>query len=372
MRQGSVTQTYGQTETQAQTGSYRSYSDWVTLESSRRSAFFAFVMDAQHASLFGHKPALSVDDVRLPLPCDDALWECASLQETRQKLARAPRSLHFHSVLKALISGAELPSTCSTYARSIVLHGLISVIEHLKTHNVSTLGFASGTASAEPAYLDGAQRTTATDRRILLGQAIRNCAVVPCNRNGSPCFTAMHTLHRMARISIYANLVDIQIVAQATSLRGRRLSPGDRSRATARIYTWFHDPSAKVALREALELIRDTVFDGQRYRASEDIIAVRPWCLYQATLLCWVYTQLASSTQVGGTASMTNASSRMIPAHEYLVRLLASLESGDLGFSEVQKSQGFVSVIRDCLRGCRWELLNEAYDTLGRLVGDTT
>ena len=51
---------------------------WITAEATRRAAFAAFVIDSTHATLFGHSAVMSPHDIRLPLPCDEALWSAQS------------------------------------------------------------------------------------------------------------------------------------------------------------------------------------------------------------------------------------------------------------------------------------------------------
>ncbi|KAK9469477.1 fungal-specific transcription factor domain-containing protein [Lipomyces arxii] len=52
----------------------RQWRRWVEYETTKRTAFFAFICDTQHATLFRHSPILSAFEVRLELPCADASW----------------------------------------------------------------------------------------------------------------------------------------------------------------------------------------------------------------------------------------------------------------------------------------------------------
>ena len=58
-------------------------------------------------------------------------------------------------------------------------------------------------------------------------------------------------------------------------------------------------------------------------------------------------------------------------AEEYLVRMLMLLrhDSADLDVV-AQETAELLQAVRESLEGCRWELLREAYDTLGRLIGN--
>ncbi|KAK9236403.1 fungal-specific transcription factor domain-containing protein [Lipomyces kononenkoae] len=50
---------------------------WIEFETTKRTAFFAFICDTQHATLFRHSPILSAFEVRLELPSTDACWIAA-------------------------------------------------------------------------------------------------------------------------------------------------------------------------------------------------------------------------------------------------------------------------------------------------------
>ncbi|KAK9474287.1 fungal-specific transcription factor domain-containing protein [Dipodascopsis tothii] len=57
------------------------WKEWVVYETTKRTAFFAFICDTQHATLFRHSPILSAFEVRLELPCTDACWEASSADQ---------------------------------------------------------------------------------------------------------------------------------------------------------------------------------------------------------------------------------------------------------------------------------------------------
>jgi hypothetical protein len=57
------------------------WNHWITNEVTRRAAFAAFVMDSIHATMFGHSAVMVAHEMRLPLPCDEALWSAMSSSE---------------------------------------------------------------------------------------------------------------------------------------------------------------------------------------------------------------------------------------------------------------------------------------------------
>lgn len=116
----------------------RSWHHWIEEESTRRAAYFAFVMDAQHSSVFGHEPALSVSDLRLPLPSSETLWDANTAsrwQRERSRLQSAPPL--FLQTLRGLLAKKPLPVTLSPFARFVVLHGLFSITKHMQARDLT-------------------------------------------------------------------------------------------------------------------------------------------------------------------------------------------------------------------------------------------
>lgn len=342
----------------------RSWDDWIRSESSRRTAYFAFIMDAQHSSIFGHTPALSVDDLRLPLPCSEELWECSTPEDWSRMMRDCPQPPQFLPTLKSLLNKVPVPALCSAYARSILLHGLFSVTAHLKARESTTLGIGlSKRSTPTPGAIQG---PPSDEWRDVLSSAATTWSFSLLSPDSSLCLDAARTLHRMALITIsITNIVDFHIVAWAPSLLGTFLSRNDFVKAKSRIRQWSMTTMAKRAVQHALLLIQEIIFTRRRYRAWEDNIALRPWCLYHATLLCWAY----------GNASQGPVKDRntfMMGAEEYLVKMLASLGPDRYGFTDIGCTGGLIDTVRNSLTGCRWELLEEAHATLGRLIGITT
>jgi hypothetical protein len=71
------------------------------------------------------------------------------------------------------------------------------------------------------------------------------------------------------------------------------------------------------------------------------------------------YNQQPPQTQKGTVCS----------AEEYLVRMLMLLRNeSDQVDVVAQETNELLLAVRECLEGCRWELLQEAWETLGRLI----
>jgi hypothetical protein len=343
------------------TATERSWHQWVEIQASNRTAFFGFVMDAQHTFMFGHTCILSVHDVRLPLPCADVLWECSRPEEWDRMMRKTPESPGFLPVLKRLLARTPIPPHCSAFSRLILLHGLFSVTAHLKARDSVTLGVGrGGPSTANSPRLDAIDTWKETVERAM---DIWSFSLV--SRSSSLALEASRPLHRMAYVAIYTDINDIHILAGAPSLLGSLLSATDRMRATARVRAWSQSHDSKKALYHCLLLIQESIFTGQLYRAASDNIALRPWSIYHAALILWAYGAMARER------SNPQHEQRRISysAEEYLVRMLMLLRNeSDQVDVIAQETSELLLAVRESLEGCRWELLQEAWETLGRLI----
>jgi len=167
----------------------------------------------------------------------------------------------------------------------------------------------------------------------------------------------------MAYAAIYTEITDMHILAGAPSLLGNLLSEADLTGATSRICAWSERRESKRAIYHCLLLIQEVLFTGKVYRAANDNLSLRPWSLYHAALILWAYGFMARKR---APVPDEHAS---CGAEEYLVRMLMLLRHDSENIVHVsQQTRELLKTVRECLEGCRWELLQEAYDTLGRLI----
>ena len=330
MRRGSA-----YTTTRSPENEDRTWHRWIENEASKRTAFFAFVMDAQHSSLFGHTPVLSVNDIRLPLPSPDSLWDAPTSDSWKDLEKQGVENLQFLPVLRSLLGKHPVLASCSAYARFILLHGLYSIIFHLQAKDSSTLGV--GTRRIISA--DFPSTPTIDDWRDILDRVIDTWSFSLLSQTSSLCLDAARSLYRMAHITIYTSIIDIHIIAGAPSLLGNLLSSNDKAKANIRIRAWSEKPEARKALSHSLLLIQETLFTGRPYRASEDNISLRPWCLYHATLVIWAYGFVTDSYKSSNTINN-------IGAEEFLVRM----RSGLAGPGELKGANQTRGVTFDCTR----------------------
>ncbi|KAJ5679945.1 Krueppel c2h2-type zinc finger protein [Penicillium macrosclerotiorum] len=337
----------------------QSWRQWIEVQSSNRTAFFGFVMDAQHSFMFGHTCVLSVQDVRLPLPCSDYLWECGNCHDWNSMYQKMPEPPGFLPVLKRLIARAPIPPNCTAYGRLILLHGLFSVTAHLKARDSVTLGVGGS--------LPHGSRLAATDGwKDTLEKAMDTWSFCLVSRSSSLALEASKPLHRMAYVAIYTEITDMHVLAGAPSLLGNMLSEADFAGATTRVRAWSERQEAKRALYHCLLLVQEILFTGKHYRAAQDNLSLRPWSLYHAALILWAFGFMSKAKAPAPKQDIS------LSAEEYLVRMLMLLRSDDDVGPVSQQTSELLKAVQESLEDCRWELLREAHDTLGRLVASST
>ncbi|KAL3465896.1 fungal-specific transcription factor domain-containing protein [Aspergillus heterothallicus] len=368
---------------------------WISEESWRRTAFFAFAMDAQHACVFGHSPVLSVSDMQMALPCPESLWESTSAEawhELRSEEAQGgqgntsmeitastPSSVVlFLPALKSMIHRNTIPPSCSEYGRFILLHGLMSLQTHLHAGSRLTLGIEAGKPqnSKESAPADGGERTTTapstTETPIkpwvpLISAALDSWSSCLFSLQPSVCLEAARPLHRIAQITLHISVIDIHTMALDPERLENPVARANYEKTKARMQRWCFSDSAREAFRHALLLVQETMFSsGSLYRARDDRIAPRPWCLYIAVLMLWVYGVITEGELPDGGGGGGGKTS----AEEYVIRMTGALQRGLVSTAGANRTAGLIRATREALSGCRWELLEEANTVLARLSGD--
>lgn len=348
---------------------------WAERELSYRAAYFAFIMDAQHSSIFGHTAALSLTDIHLPLPCSDALWEAPTAAAWNRERSRTPPSPLFLPALRALLSRQAVPPTYSPFARFALLHGLLCLTRHMITRDqtASCIGASDQQAEADQESSGTPEQDNWRDR---LDRAIDTWSFSLLSQTPSLCLEAARPLQRIAHVVVHVSLVDFHVLAGAPSLATGERSRCDSiqfKRAYKRVSAWACQRGAKRALSHCLLLIQETMFTRTLYAASEDNIVIRPWVLYNVTLVLWAYGAITGGSEDRQDGQARSRSGHAWSAEEYLVHML----NGFIGDGDVAQLQGahrtggLISAVKSALEGCRWELLEEAKDTLSRLPEQT-
>ncbi|KAK2748805.1 hypothetical protein CKAH01_18036 [Colletotrichum kahawae] len=356
---------------------------WAESEAMHRVVFTAFMLDIIHAAMFGHIADMAPHEIRLPLPCDDALWSAATPDVFRQLDGNyrmyGIKQVSFLDGLKSALHGQEVKT--HTFGRMIIMSGLLSVGWHL-SHRESHLK-----------WLDLRTPSTETHdswKKILLrafdewkesfdkavgANDTPEAPGQPSSPNG-PIHSAA-ALYHLAYISLHVDIVDCQVYAGGKRLVGRKVSTRDHSNAVARMRTWSNAPSTRQAVLHSFKLLYRVLVDqrGPKRRTSSygslhEPVAVfyscrtepdphRPWIMYYAALTIWSFVQAL------GIPNKNAPPGRYSEIARYLAHFATLDELNDesaMGLNE--RLPELLDLLKTSLEQSHSELLREASDRL--------
>lgn len=335
-----------------------SWAQWIKAEATRRVAFAAFVLDSTHATMFGHSAKMVAHELRLPLPCDEALWAATSAAE----VARVQSSLQSHGVrpvmfldgLKRTLNGQ--PVRTNTFGRKILIAGLLSVNWHLNQRDlqVSSLGVGQ-TLGGRDKWRTALLRAFDNWRRDF------DEALGPSTSTESE---SRDVLHGLAHMASHVDIADLQIFAGAGRLMGRSITARDYSTAREKTDRWATKASARdatfYALKFLLACFSDSAVPTGEYVARDDYLLNRPWVMYFAALVVWCY-GFALDGPLRPAPALATPSERRQDMRAFLQRVGGVSEPNELeGIKGRNECLGLLMVLRDSFLHSRWELLGEA------------
>jgi hypothetical protein len=386
---------------------------WITAEATRRAAYAAFYLDAIDATMFGHAAMMVVHEIRLPLPCDDALWSATSAAE----VGRVEASLHANGIkpttfldgLKKTLTGKKVRT--NNFGRMILMAGLLSVSWHMHQRDlqISSLG-----VSQTMGVPDGWRRPLAKafefwkkdfdDSIEHMRRASLPWQKPEAGARDEDMPKAANVLHHMSHMAMHVDVMDCQIFAGTKRLFGRTVTNADYERVKARILEWTRGSSAKVGVFHALQLLRSVLLpgtDGSRklYNARDDHLLMRPWALYYAALVVWSYgfaldgvlnpfpslMQPISSPGAVSVLSQSPSQSMLNVAHDgsefhveavvrdahHFLQTIGDIKSPQQldSLKEGRNNVvGVLAILEAAFRDSRWELLHEAAELLRNAI----
>lgn len=371
------------------------WSHWITNEATRRAAFAAFVMDSIHATMFGHSAVMVAHEMRLPLPCDEALWSATSGAE----VGRVEMSLHTNGVkpttflegLKKTLNGQTVRT--NAFGRTIIMAGLLSVSWHMNQRDlqVSSLGVSQALGGRDKwrGSLTRAFDFWKTDFDNSLSKAQEGSGAYSGQYGGGiddeNVFESKTVLHHLAHMAMHVDIVDCQIYAGALRLLGRSITPQDYNGAQRRMKeTWAPTARARDATFYALRFLSKVLLpeendrhpstpsttssSGFKYSARDDILLNRPWVLYFATLIVWSY-GYALDGPIKPVYSLVTYDDKLYDMQGFLRRVGGVRAPDDLAQIKNRNAcLGLLELMRDCFRTTRWELLHEASNLLTKCI----
>lgn len=374
-----------------------SWGHWIKAEATRRVAFAAFVLDSTHATMFGHSAKMVAHEMRLPLPCDEALWSATSAAE----VARVQSSLQnngvrpviFLDALKKTLNGQKVRT--NSFGRSIIMAGLLSVGWHMNQRDLQASSIGVGqTLGGRDNWRSLLLRAFDYWKRDFDEAASHHpspsSSYSPAYRQPYPtkvdAFCESRTvLHHLAHMTSHMDIVDCQIFAGAGRLLGRSITVKDYSTAREKMtQNWATKASARDATFYALKFLSHVLMpedpwkasidspSGQHfeYSARDDYMLTRPWVLYYAALVVWCYGYaLHGPITPSPPRELTTPAQQRQDMYYFLQRAGGVRSPDDLGqLRDLNRCMGMLMVLRDAFKMTRWELLQEAALLLGSCI----
>lgn len=371
---------------------------WITAEATRRVAFAAFIIDSTHATLFSHSAAMSPHDLRLPLPCDEALWSATSSAEVQRVeaslAANGFKPTTFLDGLKKTLNGQKVRT--NTFGRVILMSGLLNISWHMNQRDlqVSSLGAAS-TLGSQIRWRSPLTRAFDFWRRDFdesLSKSdhwLQVCNHKPNDREGAGhrdhVFESRTCLHSLAHMAMHVDITDCLVFAGSDHVLGRAVTDADRIVVQRRMRDqWAPSARARDATFYALRFLSEVLIPEEelsakrnsdqqtpifRYSARDDYLLNRPWVLYFALLIVWSYGYALDGALAQSTHSFSTRKSQVLDMQHYLIRMGGVASPDDLEkLNERNACLGLLLLLRESFSHPRWELLQDANAVLGSCV----
>jgi hypothetical protein len=361
------------------------WNHWITNEATRRAAFAAFVIDSTHATMFGHSTVMVAHEMRLPLPCDESLWNATNSAE----VGRIEANLHANGVkpisflegLKRTLNGQEVRT--NSFGRTILMAGLLSVSWHMNQRDlqVNSLGVSHALGGRDKwrGSLTRAFDLWKTDFDRSLARQTETTPtpyIYSERKHEGIVFQSRTVLHHLAHMAMHVDIVDCQIFARAKRLLGRTIGVQDLNSAQRRMKdNWAPTAKARDAAWYALRFLctvllpeestsgihsnlSDSHFD---YSARDDELLNRPWVMYFAALIVWCYGFAMEGPTTTPAPAADDFEAQVLDMRRYLRRLGSVRTPEDLKtIRGVNECGGMLLVLRTVFEKTRWELLHEA------------
>ncbi|KAI0401978.1 fungal-specific transcription factor domain-containing protein [Xylaria palmicola] len=335
---------------------------WAETEAMHRVVFASFMMDIVHAAMFGHAANMAPHEIRLALPCDEALWSAPSHENVRQLESNfrmyGVKPVLFLDGLKRALHGQEVRT--HSFGRMIIMCGLLSVgwhLRHRETH-LKWLDMTPNVSETRDKWWKMLLKAfddwkTSFDDAIGSSGSNNTEPIVPGQQSvANGLIQSAAVLYHLAHLSLYVDIIDCQVYAGAKRLVGRKVSSRDLANVNARMASWAGQAITRRAILHAFKLLHRILIDPRQkkiapiqepgggilgaiqYSTRADTDPHRPWIMYYATLSIWSFAQALKGqgqiTQPFFPGRMRRGSSS-VP--EYLSRIarLSELDSATAG-----------------------------------------
>ena len=369
---------------------------WITNEATRRAAFAAFVIDSTHATLFGHSAVMAPHDIKLPLPCDEALWSATCMKEIERTnaslAANGFKPVQFLEGLRRTLNGKGVRT--NTFGRVILMAGLLNVSWHMNQRDLqlNSLG-ANGVNSAlgssgNPSKWRLNLQNAFTNWRRDFDASAPVCAS-PETRDSV--FESRTTLHSLAHMAMHVDMIDCTVFAGSDRALGRVVTDADRTAVQKRMReSWAPSARARDAVFYALSFLCEVLIPDEEkhqpstaskmrlgphqqstftYSARDDYLLNRPWVLYFAGLIVWAWGYALDGPISPSTHTLTTRELQIFDMRKYLDRFGRVETPNELeGMRDRNSCLGLLLLLKACFSEPRWELLRDASEILDKCI----
>lgn len=336
--------------------------------------------------------------MRLPLPCDEALWSATSSAEVQRVeaslAANGFKGATFLDGLKRTLNGQKVRT--NNFGRVILMAGLLNVSWHMNQRDLQVQSLAaSSTLGSQVRWRSPLTRGFDFWRRDFDESLSKNdhWQHICQTKGGEPCpldhhdnvFESRTCLHSLAHMAMHVDAIDCQVFAGADRALGRAVTDGDRTAVQRRMKEqWAPSARARDATFYALRFLCEVLIPEEelttkrkrpdqpptfKYNARDDYLLNRPWILYFAALIVWSYGYALDGKITPSNYTLTTRELQIFDMQRYLIRMGGVASPDDL---EKQKDRnsclGLLLLLRERFQQPRWELLHEASDTLGSCI----
>lgn len=399
-------------------GTEERWQAWSREEEKKRIALFSFLLDAQHAIVFRHIPALSSFQIHLQLPCEERLWEAKNSKDWQIECSKTILERpSFLTALKASLSPEQDQSTINdSFQQFVLLHGLMSVAYDLQWKQ-QTLLAAPETRESISNWKD-TLKSSYISCKNRLDAAGWHDEHTTSQTSKSIC-RASQSLVLWAQVVLHADAVDIQIYAGLPTVLGRFIDHHTFSIARKSCREWARGEDARLAVWLAASFLNSSLLDHNGGRLAEhlshsgfDELLLHHWIQYLCSLVIWAYSQALSPpksqrdtvsrprSQEDGESNCSGTSpptamlqlrgdhallAQRLPkvtapldkatreAYLYLHAVVESDPEDEENFAPPhQYVAGVLELIEKICRGSRWEIGREASGVLRKLIRERT
>ncbi|KAI0837874.1 fungal-specific transcription factor domain-containing protein [Hypoxylon sp. FL0890] len=366
----------------------RSWREWVEAEEKKRLALLCFMWDTQHAVLFCQSLCMSAFELRLPLPCNQALWEAPTAAEwSRLSLTTAPEPMYLLALKSYITRETHRVPNLNSLSRIIVFHGLMSIFWDMRRRDQTSLGVISSQGGRWQTRLGAAYQAWKVDfdnfclRLSDLTFAEMSKGTVPetAKVELDVWRTAYVAVYHAAHVLLHSEFLDIQIFAGARHILGRSVQRTDFVRSQKVVKRWAasHAVQSSDHTEESADAAQAAWHAAQLLQnASQTLVDFDfmglfhvPWCLYLATLTIWTF----HHTGTKGIGSLPDDDSELVWDAQAEMRAIMNsmVEVGIEGLPGIQglkRTEGLVWVMAEVLSKVRWGIVHAGVTVLKGLI----